>query len=397
MMRRASVVAKWQLIVVGAVGVFVWGYGSPERAFQERDKWGSRQTFKWKVSITTRFSAAVWNELSQLPPEAQQELRASNPDLKPHEPISRHAEMLLTVVRSNRTDILEFQIVSRDHWVRLIFDHASKQLLLIARPEMSVTPDSSVHLQNTSNNGVANAFVFQTGDSPLYLGVPSYYSGIGAEVNVFHGAFLAAVNPLRVKAPFGWMGFRQVEWLANSAVSNEFILQVDGAKAGTMTISPQHGYAPALLRIEYGKLSFQWRVRQWKQVAGYWMPSLIEYERKDRMVSEQAHIELVAVSPTPPDAVENLSEYLTRGVQVTDFRLAGGINDSPMHLREQNVVSYRFDQHLPSVEELQQLAYQQGNLVPPEVSRRRYSLWLFVPAMLFFLAAAYLYLRGKRK
>ncbi|GIV09616.1 MAG: hypothetical protein KatS3mg019_1707 [Fimbriimonadales bacterium] len=389
---------KTKQTLIGATCILlVWGYGSPERAFQERDKWGSRQTFKWKISITTRFSAAVWNELSQLPPEAQQKLRASNPDLKPYEPVSRRAEMLLTVMRSNRTDILEFQIVSREDGVRLIFDHASEQLLLIVRPEMSATHDSSAHRQNTSNNGIANAFVFPTGDSPLYLGVPSYYSGIGAEVNVFHGAFLAAVNPLRVEAPFGWMGFKRVEWLPNSAVSNEFILQVDGAKAGTMTISPEHGYAPALLRIEYGKLRFQWRVKQWKQVAGYWMPSLIEYERKDRMVSEQAYIELVAASPTPPDAVKNLSEYLTRGVQVTDFRLAGGITDSPMHLREQDVVSYGFDQHLPSVEELQQLAYQQGNLVPPETPQRRDSLWLFVPAALFFLAAAYLYLRGKRK
>jgi hypothetical protein len=50
-----------------------------------------------------------------------------------------------------------------------------------------------------------------------------------------------------------------------------------------------------------------------------------------------------------------------------------------------------------SEEELKRLGYQQGNLIPPETPRRRYSPWLFLPAVLCFLAAGYLYLRQRRK
>lgn len=38
---------------------------------------------------------------------------------------------------------------------------------------------------------------------------------------------------------------------------------------------------------------------------------------------------------------------------------------------------------------------QQGNLLPPDSGRRRYSLVMFVPAPIFLLLAAYLFWRGK--
>lgn len=383
---------KQNLIGLASLLLF-WGYGSPESAFQERDQWGSGRTFKWQVSIETRFSATVWNELNQLPPDAQRQLRASNPDLKPGEPVSRHTEMLLTVQRFSRMDLLEFQVSTRNYWARLVFDRRNK-LLLVVRPASSM-PTSQDQTQNASDIHTTSASVFPVDESPVYLGVPTYHSGIGSEVNVFHAAFLAAAHPLRVKAPFGWAGSKRVEWLTNPAAPEEFILQVEGNKVGTLTVSAEHGYAPASLSIAYGRQKYQWRVKQWERVEGYWMPSLIEYEYSDSMASERASIELVSVTPSSPSAVKSVEEHLTRGDLVVDFRLAGEITDSPMILKES--LDYRFEQHLPSVEKLKQLAYQRGNLVPPETPRRRYSLWLFVPAALFFLAAAYLYLKGKRR
>jgi hypothetical protein len=62
-----------------------------------------------------------------------------------------------------------------------------------------------------------------------------------------------------------------------------------------------------------------------------------------------------------------------------------------------NTLNYRWTGRLMSEEELKRLGYQQGNLIPPETPRRRYSPWLFLPAALFFFAAGYLYLRQRRK
>jgi hypothetical protein len=60
-------------------------------------------------------------------------------------------------------------------------------------------------------------------------------------------------------------------------------------------------------------------------------------------------------------------------------------------------VQYLWKGRLLSKDELKQLAYQQGHLLPPETPRQRYSLWLFLPSVLFFIAAAYLYWRQRRR
>jgi hypothetical protein len=62
-----------------------------------------------------------------------------------------------------------------------------------------------------------------------------------------------------------------------------------------------------------------------------------------------------------------------------------------------NTLNYRWTGRLMSEEELKRLGYQQGNLVPPSTPRRRYSPWLFLPAVLCFLAAGYLYFKNRRR
>ncbi|MDM7460252.1 MAG: hypothetical protein P3X24_001160, partial [bacterium] len=61
------------------------------------------------------------------------------------------------------------------------------------------------------------------------------------------------------------------------------------------------------------------------------------------------------------------------------------------------VVQYRWKETLPDTKALEQLSYQQGNLIPPETPRRRFSPLLFVPAVIFFALAGYLYLRSRRR
>jgi hypothetical protein len=62
-----------------------------------------------------------------------------------------------------------------------------------------------------------------------------------------------------------------------------------------------------------------------------------------------------------------------------------------------NTINYRWTGRLMSEEELKRLGYQQGNLIPPSTPRRRYSPWLFLPAVLCFLAAGYLYFKNRRR
>jgi hypothetical protein len=88
---------------------------------------------------------------------------------------------------------------------------------------------------------------------------------------------------------------------------------------------------------------------------------------------------------------------LNQGLTVFDFRLLGNTVTPKDLANDENAVIYKWSGIVPEEEALRRFAYQQGSLVPPEIPQRRYSLWLFVPAALFFLAAAYLYLRGKRK
>ncbi|MDM7460275.1 MAG: hypothetical protein P3X24_001295 [bacterium] len=60
-------------------------------------------------------------------------------------------------------------------------------------------------------------------------------------------------------------------------------------------------------------------------------------------------------------------------------------------------INFRGQGRLPTEEELKQLAYQQGSLIPPETPRRRFSPLLFVPAIVFFALAAYLYFKNRRR
>ncbi len=90
------------------------------------------------------------------------------------------------------------------------------------------------------------------------------------------------------------------------------------------------------------------------------------------------------------------------GVPVADYRLLDyeafwDLRYSAHFGSDDQAVVYPWSGRLPSEAELQQLAYQQGHLIPPDDPARRYSLWMFLPAAILFGLAGYLYYRQKRK
>ena len=124
------------------------------------------------------------------------------------------------------------------------------------------------------------------------------------------------------------------------------------------------------------------RTMHFKRIEKLAVPSVVQYTIDDAERTRESRItfELVHLGSLK----EPLQLDLPLGTKVSDERLG-------------TLINYPWGGQLLSEEELKQLAYQQGNLIPPNTPRRRYSLWLFVPAALFFLAAAYLYLKGKRR
>lgn len=118
-----------------------------------------------------------------------------------------------------------------------------------------------------------------------------------------------------------------------------------------------------------------------KRVGKFDIPAVISYriDTASRRLVIQTNYELLRFEPWKG----TIAHDLPVGTTVSDERLGKAVN-------------YKWTGRLLTEDELKALAYQQGRLIPPETPRR-YSLWLFLPAILFFLAAAYLYFKGRRK
>ena len=122
------------------------------------------------------------------------------------------------------------------------------------------------------------------------------------------------------------------------------------------------------------------RILAQKRVETLTVPAQIELLRESAVGSERAIYTLLKIAR----ASEKSRLNLPTGTLVVDERLG-------------NPVNYRWQGRLPTEEELKQLAYQQGNLIPPETPRRRFSPLLFAPAIIFFALAAYLYFKNRRR
>ncbi len=122
------------------------------------------------------------------------------------------------------------------------------------------------------------------------------------------------------------------------------------------------------------------RVLKTTKMGSLEIPSVVEsrYEAKGAYLTVEKST-LIRVEPLK----EQVKLELPKDTQVVDERV--------------NNTNYRWEGRLPSEEEVKQKALQQGRFLPEEAPRRRYSLVLFVPALLFFAAALYLYWKQRRR
>ena len=168
------------------------------------------------------------------------------------------------------------------------------------------------------------------------------------------------------------------------------------AKAGAQVQSVEILEAYRHAGQEKVTLSKKWRIVELKTVNQVAIPQKILMEKRAAYATIRSVARLVKVLPL----AESLSPHFSLGASVTDYRLAdyaellrsGSIADM-----RTKAVSYAWQGRLYTIDELRALAYQQGNLIPPDAPRRRFSLLLFVPAIVFFALAAYLYFKNRRR
>jgi len=123
-------------------------------------------------------------------------------------------------------------------------------------------------------------------------------------------------------------------------------------------------------------------------------PYRVRYTRIVGNLSEEVVFTLKQVQMANSD---NAEPTLPLGVTIYDYRLLGkDLTLTQMRESKDKAIQYRWKGRLISEDELRQLAYQEGNLLPPETPQRRYSLWMFLPAIVLFGLALLFYLKRRR-
>jgi len=369
------------LLTAGLLSAIFVGRSMPPNILA-REQWSSTRTFKWKVATTVYFGKSALQELEHASPEVREQLQRSGRfNLR-----KRQTEAILVIKRGSEVDVIEYEITHST-------DFPNRKYRFVCAKDYLAIPGQHDSISNSGappmTAGVAS--ILPTKEKALYIGVPTLLAGID-EVAAFHPAFHAGANPTKVKVPFGWTGSIQTLWVPDSQGPERFFLRIQGAAIGTLQLSRQHGYAPSRLEIHQGHIRHLWETLRWRKFGEHWFPCVVVYQYSDRVVNHQARFELISIETSSTETVPLFS----LGETVMDYRLCDLVIDAPQRSRE-NIVSYIWQGRLPTEEELKQLAYQQGNLIPPDMPRRRFSLLLFVPAIIFFALAAYLYFRNRRR
>lgn len=245
------------------------------------------------------------------------------------------------------------------------------------------------------------------GGSPLYNILPNMHLTANSfPTSQFLYGLLCGANPFRIKG----LDVLRMELQGNEV---SFVGSLQRPVTGSIKsvekvlgklVRARDFWAVKQFQIETtGMSSFNatdsYTVEEFTEIDKIPIPLRIRYESKvvhDGSVTQtKAHIRLVKHQKT-----QNLSIDIPFGAQTNDLRLS----DKDWYQtylwsegQPKESVIYPWSGRLPSLEELKRLAYAQGNLLPPEAPRRRYSLVLFVPAVVLFLLAGYLYWKQRKK
>ena len=161
-------------------------------------------------------------------------------------------------------------------------------------------------------------------------------------------------------------------------------------------------YPDVSIRVELAKpdaLPLQLEILRPLRAANKWQRSALYVDEFKKVGSIRLPSKFRIISDSSSGHYKVVSVYeLVRFDSLDgDVELEMPIGTDVVDWRIGQAVKYSWQGRLPTEEELKKLAFQQGYLLPAESPRRRYSPWLFVPALVFFAAAGYLYWKQRRK
>ncbi|GBC92673.1 hypothetical protein HRbin15_01149 [bacterium HR15] len=364
------------IVILGATV----GHASWEQAFSDYEKWAQRKTFEWVIETEDKWKEKEgWEFLHHRPPSAVESESKWKEEEKGNR-LVRH-RWLLTIQNSAEVS----------YW----------QAKLLYSSLEGMTDENVFYNKDFCIFYYTKDREYHILPCTLYEGIPN---GIGVDLPRLHPAFLAGAHPFRCTNIVNWIFdkkppiFERLKGISPIIENNIYIFSVSGYQhprgnwALEWALDAFHGYRPLRFSFVCGP-RFEYRVLRWTQADGYWVPAEMLYTETNPSRQTSMRIKLIRIYPTN----EPVAFPIPKGGTVVDLRLNDYVNSSNFSSSLKNQVGYLYIGHLPTKEELKRLAYQQGNLVPPETSRQRYSLWLFAPAILFFLAAAYLYFKNRRQ
>lgn len=353
-----------------------------KQALQERDRWAENKTFVYTAETTMRQNnSVIAPELPHLPTEVQRSLRKLPAVTK------RKTKAVLTIARKGQNCIVLYEILSSERYpVSTLFLFCKPKVLMV----LSQTPQSHSQTQQEIRQSLS---VYPTSEEPFSAGFPTLLAGNDELVNA-PPSFLAGYPPNNCFVPFGWSALgERLSWEGKKDAKGEVWLELRGVEGirATMRLAPTYRFAVAEYHVRSnGMITYHARVTKWQTVEGWSIPKEVIVVDRGRAHEMRTLYRLSRIIPTegkldPP-----------KGIRVADFRLSEQVYDQPLG-RDTIQISYTWNGRLPTIEELEQMAQQQGNPLPPGTPHRRYSLVMFAPAVIFLLIADYLFWKGRKK
>lgn len=382
-----------RIIVIGVVCVCTWLQVSFAKdilaqigeSLSKVEKWSEKKKFVWNVNVLVRFEM---NKIAYKNLQAQVAKRGGTLLERSYE---YDSQFKFTVARNANHLVIDGK-ATNGRVDTPFFLYIDKGMYVVGTHPVYATPADS------KPEWISEAYVFSTERDLMHdylFPQPFLFTEPGYEF--FYG-LLAYISPLRFFSEQPKVASQRSAYLISgrgTLLGRAINLLVD-ANASIVELSSSTIAGAFKKHIKYSFSDFQ----NLEDVRFY---RTLRFEKTESSPEQKRSVH-ITFKLERIDMLENeeLSPVLPHGCLVSDFRRISReweVQDYSKFFTNpkwEKVTRYSWQGSLPDEKQLEKLAYQQGNLLPPETPRRRYSLWMFLPAIALFGLALLLYLRRRR-